>query len=232
MTEGYKIRLRFSKTGRMKYISHLDLMSTLQRAFIRAGIRLKYSQGFNPHPYLSVALPLSVGVGSACELIDIKTEDNLSDDFENLPERLSAVLPDGIKIFEAYEPQRKFSQIKWVGISGILRYNNIPSDIAERMTERLRQDEIVIEKKAKRGVSEMNIAPHMRDVRINHYSIDISRGFEEPFVLLTALLSAQNPSITSGNLLSAFENECAYLKPDFAGFTRIKVFDENLELFR
>ena len=57
-----KYRLLFSKTGRAVYISHLDLMRTLTRAFLRAECRLKYSEGFNPHPQISIALPLSVDV--------------------------------------------------------------------------------------------------------------------------------------------------------------------------
>ena len=67
-----KLRLRFEKTGRAVYISHLDLMHTMQRAFNRAGYRLKYSEGFNPHPQIAIALPLSVGMASLCEIMDFK----------------------------------------------------------------------------------------------------------------------------------------------------------------
>ena len=67
-----KLRLRFAKQGRAVYISHLDLMHTMQRAFSRAGYELKYSEGFNPHPQISIALPLSVGASSLCEILDFK----------------------------------------------------------------------------------------------------------------------------------------------------------------
>ena len=67
-----KLRLRFRKTGRAVYISHLDLMRTMQRAFSRAEYELEYSKGFNPHPQISISLPLSVGVASLCELMDFK----------------------------------------------------------------------------------------------------------------------------------------------------------------
>ena len=67
-----KLRMRFSKTGRAIYISHLDLMATMQRAFSRAGSRLQYSEGFNPRPQISIALPLSVGTASLCELMDFR----------------------------------------------------------------------------------------------------------------------------------------------------------------
>ena len=71
-----KLRLRFKKTGRAIYISHLDLMSTIQRAFSRAELPLKYSEGFNPRPQISIALPLSVGTGSLCEILDFKLKDD------------------------------------------------------------------------------------------------------------------------------------------------------------
>ena len=63
-------RLLFSKTGRAKYISHLDLMRTFQRAFTRAGIEIKHTQGFHKHPFVSIALPLSVGYSSQCEILE------------------------------------------------------------------------------------------------------------------------------------------------------------------
>ena len=63
-------RLLFSKTGRAKYISHLDLMRTFQRAFTRAGIEIKHTQGFHKHPFVSIALPLSLGYSSQCEILE------------------------------------------------------------------------------------------------------------------------------------------------------------------
>ena len=88
------IRVWFSKTGDSAYISHLDLMRTMQRGFLRAGYKLKYSEGFNPHAQISIALPLSVGTGSLCELMDFRLEDE--SDLSELPEKLTAVLPEGI----------------------------------------------------------------------------------------------------------------------------------------
>ena len=70
-----KLRLRFEKTGRAIYISHLDLMRTMQRVFLRADCPLKYSEGFNPHALISILLPLSVGVGSVCELMDFQVRE-------------------------------------------------------------------------------------------------------------------------------------------------------------
>ena len=67
-----KIRLEFYKKGRMKYISHLDLIRTMTGALGRSEIPVYYSEGFNPHPKMVFALPLSVGCESICEYLDIK----------------------------------------------------------------------------------------------------------------------------------------------------------------
>ena len=91
-----KLRLRFSKTGRAVYLSHRDLMRTMQRAFLRAGYPLKYSEGFNPHPQISIALPLSVGTASRCEVMDFKLKQDA--DLTELPARLTAVMPEGIRV--------------------------------------------------------------------------------------------------------------------------------------
>ena len=90
-----KLRLRFKKTGRAVYISHLDLMDTIQRAFSRAEYGLKYSEGFNPRPQISIALPLSVGTGSVCEVMDFKLRcETALDDF---PQRLTAAMPEAAR---------------------------------------------------------------------------------------------------------------------------------------
>jgi uncharacterized protein (DUF2344 family) len=71
-----KYIIEFSKTGRMAYISHLDLARAFLRALRMTGLRPAYSQGFNPHPKMSIALPLSLGQSSVCELIEIETGEN------------------------------------------------------------------------------------------------------------------------------------------------------------
>jgi len=95
-------RLLFSKTGRAKYISHLDLMRTFQRAFSRAGIQIKHTEGFNPHPFVSIALPLSVGYSSQCEILEFGLVGGSS--YEELPAKLTAAMPEGIIIHSCFPP--------------------------------------------------------------------------------------------------------------------------------
>ena len=71
-----KHRLAFSKADTAKFISHLDLMRTFQRSFLRAGIAIKHTEGFNPHAFVSIPLPLSVGFSSGCEVLECQVLDH------------------------------------------------------------------------------------------------------------------------------------------------------------
>jgi hypothetical protein len=102
-----KIRLRFTKTGKAAYISHLDLMRTVQRALNRGGVPIRYSEGFNPHALLSILLPLPVGVESFCELMDIRVREEL--DLKALPALLTKYMPGGSV---SREPGRAGSRVR------------------------------------------------------------------------------------------------------------------------
>ena len=213
-----KIRLRYSKTGRAKFISHLDLMSTMRRALLRAGVALKYSQGFNPHPVMSIALPLSVGFESVCELIDFESTAEL--DAAALPGTLNRFLPEGLEILDAYAPQRKFSAISWIEFGAGFVYDaGAPPNIAEQLTQVYRAGSIIISKKTKRGESELDIVPFIRDVEF----------FDADGITLRVKLFAQNPSISPANLISALP---CNLAPDFMTVKRLQVFDADMEIFR
>ena len=217
-----KIRLRFKKTGRAVYISHLDLMHTLQRSFSRAGYELKYSEGFNPHPQISIALPLSVGAASYCEILDFKLKADA--DLENMPAALTAAMPEGIEAIEAYEPARKASEIKWLSIEGIMEYDE--RDIYE-MRDALERfysaEEIVITKKTKRGMGETDIKPAIREL-----------AFEpaDDGVKVKAVISAQEPTLNPDLLVDALRQKCPEIEPNFAKFTRLETYDAAGEIFR
>ena len=105
-------RLLFSKTGRAKYISHLDLMRTFQRAFTRAGIEIKHTQGFHKHPFVSIALPLSLGYSSQCEILEFGLVGGAT--AEEVPARLTAAMPEGIIIHQCYPAERKLKELAYV----------------------------------------------------------------------------------------------------------------------
>ena len=216
-----RLRLRFSKTGNAKFISHLDLLATMRRALLRAGTPLQYSEGFNPHPYLSVALPLPIGCGSECELMDVGVARQFIQ--TELSANMNASLPGGIGVLEVYEPNRKFSEISWVEISGVLYYDKgVPPGAAERLAERFRAGSIVVSKKTKRNTMDFDIAPFIRNVVFH----------ENGGLIMKAAVFAQNPTINPDNLLGALRGEYSDLAPDFASFTRMEVFDGEMNVFR
>lgn len=96
-----EVRVRFSKTGQAKYISHLDINRVFSRALARAKINLWFTEGFNPHPYMSFSLPLSLGVESLCENVDLRILDDISN--EEIKARLNDALPTGIRVVDVYE---------------------------------------------------------------------------------------------------------------------------------
>ena len=217
-----KIRLRFKKTGRAIYISHLDLMHTMQRGFSRAGYELKYSEGFNPHPVLSILLPLSVGCASVCELMDFKLKQDC--DLKTLPAELTAVLPEGVEVMEAYEPQRKAAELKWLAVEGIFEYDEYPAaEMTEKLSAFFAKDEILVPKKTKRGMSEFDVRAAMHDI-----------SFEpgESGVKIKALISAQEPTLNPELLAEALRLNAEELAPDFAKFTRIETYDRNMNIYR
>ena len=217
-----KLRMRFSKTGRAIYISHLDLMATMQRAFSRAGSRLQYSEGFNPRPQISIALPLSVGTASLCELMDFRLLEEV--DITSLSARLNATMPEGITVQEIYEPTRKNAELKWLAVDGLFEYDDRQVDIIQKqLAAFFARPSIVIEKKTKRGFGEADIRPAIREIAF-------TAG--EDGVHVSAVLSAQSPTLNPDLLPAALRALAPEIAPDFAKFTRIETYDAEMKLFR
>lgn len=217
-----KLRMKFAKTGRAVYISHLDLMRTLTRCFLRAECRLKYSEGFNPHPQISIALPLSVGCESVCEIMDFKMLEEMPP--EEILKRLSVQMPEGIEVLEIYESERKVKELKWLKISGVFEYDERPAEeMAMRLNEFFAAESIVITKKTKRGVGESDIRPAIKEICFEASGAD---------VVLCATISAQEPTLNPELIADSLRQLAPDIAPDFAKFRRLEVFDENMQAFR
>jgi len=209
-----KYRLLFEKTGAAAYSSHLDLQDILHRAFRRAGIALRTSEGFNPHALTSIALPLSVGQESVCELLDFEPTSAVR--LNDVPDALNGALPSGIRASSCYIPARKASEIKWICVEGTLFYDELP-DIAA-LAQIFRAETLVITKKTKRGEAELDLLTGLRDVKFRTDGVNVT---------LSCLCSAREPSVNPALLLEAL-----LPKPRFAQFRRVNVFDGGLREFR
>ena len=115
-----KLRLVYEQTRRAIWMSHLDTMRTLQRAIKRAGIPIRYSEGFNPHELISILLPLSVGTASLCQIADIRVREDV--DIAALPAQLTAVMPEGICVTDCYENAMKPAELKRMRVNMGIRY--------------------------------------------------------------------------------------------------------------
>ena len=143
-----EVRLRFSKTGQAKYISHLDTNRVFSRAFARAKINLWYTQGFNPRPYMSFSLPLSLGVESYCENVDIRIIDDLTD--EEIKVRVNDALPLGIRIIDVYDDFMDCHDIVYSDY--VYKFEFKDNELAlEKIKAVLESNAIMAQKKAKQG---------------------------------------------------------------------------------
>lgn len=96
-----KVRIKFSKQGPVKFIGHLDVMRYFQKAIRRAGIDIKYSEGFSPHQIMSFAAPLGLGLTSNGEYMDIEV--NSMSSCETMVKQLNAVMVEGIEVLECHK---------------------------------------------------------------------------------------------------------------------------------
>jgi radical SAM-linked protein len=215
-------RIIFRKEGRAKYISHLDLMRTMQRVFIRAGVRIKHTEGFNPHPYMAFALPLSVGMESDYEILDFKLTGGAT--LEELPELITRFSPEGITVLEAYEEERKLRDMAYLRVKIRLIYDSgVPAGAVDRLRELYSRDSLVVEKFSKGKMKSEDIAPMIAEA-----------SFEEAEgeVIVDALLSAQTPALSPNTFLNAIDTYFPDLKPDFVRVRRKMLYDKDKKVFR
>ena len=137
-------------------MSHLDLVRTMTRAVRRADIPLWYTEGFNRHPYITFAAPLSLGFESVYETMDLRLEEDMP--FDELTARLNAVFPEGLHASSADEVKMK------AGALFSARYRvTLPVTEAE-LTAFLQQPTILMQKRTKKGgMKDVDIRPHLQD---------------------------------------------------------------------
>lgn len=217
-------RLLFEKTGNAVWISHLDLMRVFQRAFKRAGLPLTHTQGFNPRPSVSIALPLSVGIDSICEFLDFDL------DGEKIPnevilEKLNQCLVDGVLVKDVYDDFQKIKNIAFLDCCLSMEYDNgVPDGAVQEIAALFSQDELIVEKKSKNGVTEQNIIPMIK-------SVEVSRT-DETTVQIAARICCQNPSLNPMQLHAAIVKYQPENAPDFVMCSRKEIYDQQEKVFR
>lgn len=170
----YKVRMRFSKKDFMIFISHLDLARVMERALRRAEVVLSFSQGFNPHPKISFATALALGVSSDGEYVDVEIEEKI--DLKALKEKMNKELPEGIEILQC-----KYIDTKSKALMAIVEYSTYrvkcslrngeeQEKLEEMICDFMKKDEIIvyktIKKRKQERKKEINIRPFIKNIEL------------------------------------------------------------------
>jgi len=162
-----KLRMRFKKEGLARFISHLDLMRTFERAFRRANLPIAFTQGFNPRPKITFTPALSVGITSSSEYMDAKFYEDVS--MHDAACKLNRVLPEGIKITDVKVADEALALSMLNGAKYVVTVvlDEVDQEkLKKSMHMLLQQKEVIIEKKTKSGKKLVDIAPFI-------YSLDL-----------------------------------------------------------
>ena len=206
------IRFKFRKIGDLQFISHLDLQKAMGKVFVRAKAPLWYSKGFNPHPKLIFALPLSVGAQSECEYLDVRVERAIPP--MELMEHINFELTEELRFIDAYYPETKLEDIYWAEYDFDIKTTGADSKMAEDILGILTAESVVILKKAKDKYKniffkEQDITPYIRDV---------SARFEDGSVKLNLKLSASinqtHPHINPETIVTLLKDKLGILSGD------------------
>ena len=221
-----KVRCKFTKSGSAVYCSHLDLIRYFRRLFNRAGVAVKYTNGFNKHPDIVFAMPLTLGFHSQCELLEFEVEN-----VQNLLEKLNSNASLGIEIVEVYESVEKFSKIENASFEilfeDILKEGSMEKvqleNILQKIDEFLQKDEILILKKTKRGEQMVNIRPQIMEMTAHD---------DDDSLKITAITHQNSRSNLNPQLLvSAFLKHGEFVETNYK-VTRMNFLNKEGEIFK
>lgn len=217
------VRMSFQKTGMAKFISHLDTVRCITRAMKRACVPIWFTEGFNPHAFLTFAMPLSLGFESLCETVDFRLMEET--DLDELAERVNNALPVDITVKEIYTYETSPNDIRWAEYKII--FNNPDNLLLGQAEKILSADEIVVLKKSKKGRNkvekEVNIKEH-----INSFELSEDNG---KLILNTVLSSGTSVNINPMLLIGALVKDTQTDEQD-VDIIKVQSYTDNMEIFR
>ena len=181
----------FSKTGRAKYVSHLDLVRAMTRAVRRADIPLWYTEGFNRHPYLTFASPLSLGYEGLRETMDIRMADDFP--YDELAARLNAVLPEGLEVISVVDVVAKAGDLAAAEYRLTI---HLPASVIQ---DALAANELLVEKRTKKKTMKtIDILPYFKNAVVEAVG-------ENETVVTVSLPSGGNENVNPGLFITALK---------------------------
>lgn len=198
------VRIKFKKVGRLQYISHLDLVRTMQKILVRSKLPMWYTEGFNPKPKMVFAAPLSIGAESMCEFMDLRLTTKISS--EEIKAVLNKNMTDEMQVTDVYYPTSKLTDLKWLSYTIKIKSEVNSEQLAQKCNQLFAKDEILVTKKGKDSDKTINIKPLIR-------SADAINDGE--YVRISAVLSAdQSCFLNPEYLISALRTELSILTPE------------------
>lgn len=156
------VRIWFTKEFECKYISHLDLNRCMLRAVRRAELPIWYTEGFNPHPFVTFPLPISLGIDAKRECMDIRIVDD-SYVINQIPERMNKYLPSGIQVFSATYPELDPKYICYAKYSASVSSDGVAdSELKKKILSLCELDSVIIQKKSKAGMKDVDVLPYIK----------------------------------------------------------------------
>lgn len=197
------VRVFFEKNFECRYISHLDLVRIITRSIQRSKIDIWHTQGYNSRIYLTFSLPLSLGIRSDCENFDIRLTDDKFD-ISAIPDMLNPFLPHGVKVLSASMPKYPYSQIDCALYKFKISSDDISnSELYSLLSQFINKSEILVEKKTKRGMRIIDIAPS-----ITEFNIEDFNNKDEYIVFSTNLPAGACDNINPFLLINAISDFC------------------------
>ena len=213
------IRIWFEKVGTAKYISHLDLSRCMARAIHKAKLPFWYTEGFNPHVFLTITMPISLGYSGLRESMDVKLTEDM--DYDEIISQLNQGLPHDIRVFAVTEPLMSPKEVAFSEYAVSIRTENSQT-LKNQFEELFSQEHIFVDKHTKKGTQQVDIKSHFENV-----SFDNSEGSLDFVVVLP---SSNTGSINPRLLLDAYQKR--FGGELYASVTRICYFNENMEKFQ
>ena len=193
------LRFRFKKLGSLQYISHLDLVRTMHKVIVRAKLPLWYSEGFNPKPKMVFAAPLSIGTESICEFMDLRMNEYI--DPAEAMARINANMTEEMQVFEAYYPETKFTDLKWMSYRMTINIENLSAALVDRCNDLFASELIEVGKK--NSDQTINIKPLIKSATAE--MVDNS-------LIINAVLSADPSAFLNPEyLIKALRDKCEIL---------------------
>lgn len=218
------VRLFYSKTGSAKYISHLDTMRAFQRAFRRCReLDFWYTEGFNPHLYLTFALPLSLGYESGAETVDFRLASHVP--YREVVEKLNAVLPAGFKAYKAAKPVMNAKVIRFADYNISFTADGIdPEVVLAEWYRCFTRENVTVKKVTKRGAEDVDLKAGEK------IKLSKLKQFENRFCFKARLVSGVELNINPNLVLQAFKEFCE-IEPQDVEIKRVAVYNGKMEEF-